>query len=140
MPVPAEYQRIHDELYQFLMDVRDIADIETTHRAYTVAQGVFQTFRRRISIENAVLFCNALPAGIRALFCADWDPFQEIIPFSTLEIMNTEVRNLRADHNFAPETAIQDVAKALWKNTDQELLTAQLSRLPVEARYFWSVC
>ena len=122
MPVPKEYQRIHDDLYQFLTDVRDIAGLETTHRSYTMSQGVFQVFRRRISIENSILFSNALPAGIRSLYVSDWDPFQEILPFGSMEEMTKEVKILRENHNFSTNTAIRDVSRALWKNVETELL------------------
>lgn len=72
-PVPREYQRIREDLYGFLVLARDKADVETTHRSYTMCQGVFRVFRRRLSLVDNIRFANALPAGIRALYVADWD-------------------------------------------------------------------
>ena len=72
-PVPREYQRIHDDLYNFLKLARDKTDVETTHRAYTMCQSVFQVFRRRLDVKDAIRFSCALPAGIPALFVAEWD-------------------------------------------------------------------
>lgn len=138
MPVPAEYQRIYDHLYDFFKDVRDIAGIETTHRAYTTIQGVFQTFRRRLEIKEAISFSNILPAGIRALFAAEWDTNEPKLPFSSRKEMTLEVQSLRKEHNFAPDSAISDVGRALRKNVDNQLLDEVLNRLSADARNFWN--
>jgi uncharacterized protein (DUF2267 family) len=42
------------------------------------------------------------------------------------------------DHNFSTDTAIQDVAKAFWKNVDTKLVFDCLSKLPEEAFRFWN--
>lgn len=139
MPVPAEYQRIHDHLYRFLEDARDAAGLGSTHQAYTMAQGVFQVFRRRLSTEEAIRFCTALPAGMRALFVADWDPDEPRKPFDDIGTMTAEVRQLRADHNFSPDDAIEAVARAVWSNVDRNLLSAALERLKPEAGRFWAL-
>jgi uncharacterized protein (DUF2267 family) len=47
------------------------------------------------------------------------------------------VQSLRADHNFAPDTAIQAVAVALRKNIDEAKLDSMLSHLSPAARDFW---
>jgi uncharacterized protein (DUF2267 family) len=56
MPVPPEYQRATDDFYKLLTDVRDSAGLTTTNQAYTVLQGVFQVFRRRLDLKDAVRF------------------------------------------------------------------------------------
>ena len=137
MPVPEEYQRIYDRLYGFLKDVRDICDIETTHRAYTTAQGVFRVFRQRIEVSQAIAFSNILTAGIRSLFVAAWDPSLEKLPFTDRKTMTEEVRSLRKEHNFAPESAIRDVAEALRRNVDNKLLDEVLKKISPEAVEFW---
>ena len=48
-----------------------------------------------------------------------------------------EVQALRADHNFAPETSIRDVAIALRRNVDEAALDRVLARLPEVAAQFW---
>jgi uncharacterized protein (DUF2267 family) len=62
MPVPAEYSRAADHFYEFLVDVRDTAELGSTHQAYTMVQGVLQAFRRRLDIKDAILFAR-YPAG-----------------------------------------------------------------------------
>lgn len=138
MPIPAEYQRIRDQLYDFLLDARDFAELGSTHQSYTMSQGVFQVFRRRVSIEEAILFSNALRAGIRSLFVADWDVNETQKYFSDTEAMTQEVRTLRENHNFATENAIQAVAHALWKNSEPEKLEKALAQLSKEANDFWN--
>ena len=137
MPVPSEYSRAADHFYEFLIDARDMSDLGSTHQAYTMAQGVLQAFRRRLDFKDAILFANVLPVGLRALFVVDWDVDEPRRPFEDRETITKEVRSLRADHNFSPETAIQDVARALRKNVDERALGRALAKLPEGAVEFW---
>jgi uncharacterized protein (DUF2267 family) len=61
--------------------------------------------------------CSA--SGARALFIVDWDADEPKRDFEDRALMTMEVRGLRAEHNYAPETAIRDVAVALRRNVDQ---------------------
>lgn len=137
MPVPSEYARAADHFYEFLVDARDASELGSTHQAYTMAQGVFQVFRRRLDIKDAIRFAGVLPAGLRALFITDWDPDEPKRQFEDRVTMTKEVQALRADHNFAPETAIRDVARALRKHVDEEAFNIALARLPEGAVEFW---
>lgn len=51
--------------------------------------------------------------------------------------MTREVQALRAAHNFAPDTAIQDVATALRRNIDEAALDKVLSTFPTAAGQYW---
>lgn len=149
-PVPREYQHMQRDLYKFLERARDLSDVETTHRSYTMCQGVFQVFRRRLTIHQAIQFSNTLPAGIRALFTAEWEPLIDNVreggrelapppPFPTNRgDLVAEVRQLRSTHNFAPDTAIEDVAKALRECLESEQKFDQvLEELGPGAQSFW---
>ena len=137
MPVPPQYQRASDNFFAFLADARDEASLQTTNQAYTMVQGVLQTFRRRLSLADAIRFAGVLPAVVRALFVADWDPDEPQRPFGDRAAMTTEVQALRPNHNFAPETAIRDVAAALRKHVDTVDFDAVLATLPEGAVEFW---
>jgi len=137
MPVPAEYQRASDQFYDYLVDARDTAGFWSTHVTYTMTQGVFQVFRRRLSTEDAIAFANILPFCLRALFVSDWDVDEEKKLFTSLEEMTEEVKLLRKDHNFSTETAIKDVAKALRRQVDEEAFDNLLAQLPEGAMEFW---
>jgi uncharacterized protein (DUF2267 family) len=139
MPVPSEYQRATDEFYKLLMDAREVAGLATTNQAYTMVQGVFRAFRRRLELEQAIRFLSILPVGARALFVADWDVDEPRRPFEDLAVMTKEVQGLRSEHNFAPETAIRDVATALRRNVDATTFERVLATLPVGASRFWAV-
>lgn len=54
MPVPPEYRRASIEFEQFLLDAREAAGLTTTNQTYTMVQGVLQTFRRRLTIPEAI--------------------------------------------------------------------------------------
>lgn len=139
MPVPGEYERASAKFYEFLLDVRDTAGLATTHQAYTMVQGVLQTFRRRLDLKDAIRFADILPVGLRALFVADWDPDEPQLEFEERAVMTLEVQSLRAAHNFAPDTAIRDVANALHRHVNEAALDAVLQRFPKDAAEFWSV-
>lgn len=51
--------------------------------------------------------------------------------------MTQEVQALRVAHNFAPDSAIHDVAAALRRNIDQAALDRVLAELPRGAAQFW---
>ena len=137
MPIPSEYQRATDDFYKLLMDARDSAALTTTNQAYTMLQGVFQVFRRRLDVKEAIRFLNVLPVGARALFVAEWDADEPKRAFEDRAAMTKEVQSLRAEHNYAPETAIRDVAVALRRNLDQIAFDRLLATLPREATQFW---
>lgn len=137
MPVPSEYQRATDDFYKLLMDARDAAGLTTTNQAYTMVQGVFHAFRRRLQLEQSIQFVNVLPVGARALFVADWDLDEPKKAFEDRAVMTKEVQALRSEHNFAPETAIRDVADALRRNVDETAFERVLGTLPDGAREFW---
>ncbi|NDJ18786.1 DUF2267 domain-containing protein [Myxacorys almedinensis] len=137
MPVPAEYDRASDQFYQYLVDARDTAGLWSTHVTYTMTQGVFQTFRRRLSMKDAIAFAGVLPICLRALFVTDWDTDEPIKPFESCEVMTREVQSLRSEHNFSRETAIQDVARALRRHVDEAAFDQLLAQLPEGAIDFW---
>jgi uncharacterized protein (DUF2267 family) len=137
MPVPSEYQRASQDFSKFLEDAKETSGLTTTHQVYTMVQGVLQAFRRRLDVKDAILFANVLPPVLRAIFVADWDTDEPKRPFEDRAVMTKEVRSLRADHNFAPETSIRDVAIALRKNVNEAELDSVLAELPDGAAQFW---
>ena len=137
MPVPAEYQRIRDNFYAFLVDAREQSGLGSSHQTYTMVQGIFQVFRRRLELKDAIRFAGVLPAGLRALFIADWDVDEPRQLFESVAAMTREVRMLREKHNFAPESAIRDVAIALRRYVDATAFEQILDKLPEEAAKFW---
>lgn len=140
MPVPPEFERASSEFDAFLVDARDLAGLGSTHQAYTMVQGVLQTFRRRLSVEDAIAFANVLPLLLRALFVTDWDTREARRPFQDRVTMTGEVQSLRADHNFSPPDAIACVAGALRRHLGRSTeLDALLARLPAGAAEFWSL-
>jgi uncharacterized protein (DUF2267 family) len=137
MPVPPEYRRASIDFEQFLLDAREAANLTTTNQTYTMVQGVLQAFRRRLTISEAIHFAGVLPPVLRAIFVADWDVDEPRRNFGDRAEIVREVQSLRADHNFAPDTAVEAVALALRKNIDQTKLDRALNALPSAARDFW---
>lgn len=137
MPLPYEYQRATDHFTAFMVDARNLASFGSTHQAYTMVQGVFQAFRHRLSLEDAIRFAGVLPAGLRALFVADWNPSQPQCPFKSRDAMAKDVRSVRPDHNFAPDNAISIVAQALRRHIDEAKFDAILEKFPDGAVEFW---
>lgn len=139
MTLPFEYQNASLEFERFMLDARELAGLSTTNMAWNMVVGVLHTFRRRLSIEEALRFAAVLPPVLRALFIEDWKPAQPVAGFGTNDELLAEVRFLRAEHNFSHPNAIQAVAGALRRHVDVAALERVLSTLPSEAQRFWSV-
>lgn len=135
---PAEYQRATDDFYDYLQTVRDIALFTDSHPPYTITQAVFQVFRRRLSLPDAIRFAQVLPVGLRALFVADWDPDEPRRVFGSRDDMTRELHELRPEHNYSGDTSISDVAKALRLHVDEVAFEATLATLPAGAVEFWA--
>jgi uncharacterized protein (DUF2267 family) len=137
--MPMEYQHASEEFERFLRDALDTSGLATRNQVYTMTQAVFQTFRRRLDVRDAVRFANVLPAILRAIFVSDWNTDEPRRPFETRQLMTKEVQSLRAGHNLSPDTAIRDVAISLRKNIDEGALDCVLATLPEGAAEFWRV-
>jgi len=44
-----------------MIDARDAADLQTTNMAWNMVVGVLESFRRRLKLEDAIVFVNHLP-------------------------------------------------------------------------------
>ena len=137
MTIPMEYRQASADFDRFILDARDTAGLQTTNQAYTMAEAVLRTFRRRLEISDALLFANVLPPVLRAIFVADWDLEEPTVPFSGRLAMTREVQALRGNHNVSPDSAIADVAAALRRAVDEARLDRVLRRLPQGAVDFW---
>jgi uncharacterized protein (DUF2267 family) len=89
-------------------------------------------------VADALVFAGALPPVLRAMFVADWDAKAAVLPFADRAALTAEVRALRADHNFAPDTVIADVVACVRIVADPVAFAAALARLPAPAVEFWS--
>lgn len=139
MTMPMEYERASQEFEQFMRDALDASELTTRHQVYTMVQGVFQAFRRRLDFRDAVRFANVLSPILRAIFVADWNVDEPKRPFESRYLMTKDVQSLRGEHNFSPETAIKNVATALRKNMNEATLDNVLATLPEGAAEFWRV-
>ena len=137
MPMPFAYESASEDFERFLAVAIESSGLTTRNQAYTMAQGVLRVFRRRLSVRDAARFADVLPPVVRAIFVADWDTDEPIRPFESREAMTREAQSLRRDHNFAPDTAIRDVAFALRAVADVEALERVLATLPPAAADFW---
>jgi uncharacterized protein (DUF2267 family) len=71
--------------------------LTTRNQTYTTVQRVFQVFRRRLDVKDAIRFANALPPILRAVFVADWDTDEPLLPTPP------DIR----DHHRAPPRAVR---------------------------------
>jgi uncharacterized protein (DUF2267 family) len=138
MPMPSEYAHASVDFEKFLVAALDTSGLSTRNQVFTMTQGVFQAFRRRLDLESAIRFANVLPPVLRAIFVANWNTKELIVPFTDRATMTREAQGLRADHNFSPDTCIRDIASALRKSIDVDALDNLLSSLPEGAAEFWS--
>jgi uncharacterized protein (DUF2267 family) len=53
-----ELQYASRDFESFLADVKEVSGLATRNQAYTTVQGVFQVFRRRLDLKDAIRFAN----------------------------------------------------------------------------------
>ncbi|MEZ5953882.1 MAG: DUF2267 domain-containing protein [Hyphomonas sp.] len=138
MPVPPEYLRVGEFFSDFLLAVREETSLATRHQSYTCLQGVLIVFRRRLTPEQILTFAQILPPAVASIFIDGWSPEEFTPEWGTRDTLTREVRHLRQHHNFAPDTAIADVARALRRTIGAETLDAALERLGPEAAAYWA--
>lgn len=138
MPMPMEYQRAGEDFERFLTLARENSGLSTRNQTYTMVQAVLQTFRRRLDFKQAIAFAAVLPPVVRAIFVADWNLDEPVLAFGDRKSLTRDVQALRQDHNFAPDSAIADVAAALWQMVDTKALRACLDALPTDAARYWA--
>lgn len=139
MPMPWTYRHASREFRAFLDEAKDRMGLDSDNMTYTAVDGVFRTFRRRLTPEQGILFASALPCVLSAIFTHDWEVGAPPLPFGTRAEMTHEAQSLRPHHNLTPDNAIEATAFALWRVMNSTDLARVLDRLPQEARAFWAV-
>lgn len=137
MTVPMQYAHASQDFEAFLSELRDALGHETRHQAYHTLEAVLRVFRARLTVKQGLAFASALPAVLRAIFVDDWDVDAPPAAFAESATMNAEVRRHQANHNFAPEGAIEITASVLVRHVDRLAFAAALDRLPAPAAAFW---
>ena len=138
MPMPQTYFHASRDFDAFIADIRDTCMLQSHHQAYHTLRAVLHTFRSHLTAGQALQFANALPAVTRAIFVEDWTPEEDPPPFPDRQTLIREVKSVRKDHNLAPDTAIEDVAKALRRSSMDVIHFDQvLSGLGPDASHFW---
>lgn len=120
-------------------DFLQISMLATRHQAYAVTRAVLHVFRDHLTISDALMFAEVLPAVLRAIFVENWRPADSPPLFPDRQTLVQEVKANRRDHNLASESSIRDVAAALRRNVDNASLDRALSRLPAGAADYWAV-
>lgn len=138
MPVPPEYLRVGEFFSDFLLRVREETMLPTRHQAYTCLQGVLTAFRRRLNAEQILTFAQILPPAVASIFIDGWTESEFTSDWGSRESLTREVQHLRQEHNFAPDTAIADVARALRQTVGDEPLDRILAGLGPEAEAYWA--
>lgn len=138
MTVPMEYRRASQDFDDFLAEAADAAGLATRHQAFTMVEGVLTAFRRRLTAAEGIAFAQVLPPMLRALFIQGWEPSEPEAVSWDRAALTREVQGLREHHNFAPDTAIADVAGVLRRHVDSAAFERVLDRLPPGARAMWA--
>ena len=102
MPMPWAYRHATKDFRTFLDDVKARADLISDNSVYTALGAVFQVFRRRLSVDEGLLFASVLTAVLSAILFRHWQPADEPAPFGTRQEMNAEVQEIRKHHNLTP--------------------------------------
>lgn len=139
MPMPWTYRHATKEWRAFLDDAKERMSLDSDNMAYTAVDGVFQTFRRRLTAQQGLDFASVLPSVLRAIFVKDWEIAETPLPFPDRAALIREVKQLRAHHNQTPDNAIEATAWAVRRCTNAADFDRVLARLPGGAAAFWHV-
>lgn len=137
--MPWTYRQATREWRAFLDDIKDRMSLESDNNAFTAVDGVFRTFRRRLTAQQGIDFASILPSVLRAIFVHNWDVTTPPVAFGDRQSLIAEVKSLRKDHNRTPDNAIEATAWALWRATNHRDLRRVLRTLPEPAAAFWHV-
>ena len=139
MPMPWGYRHAQKHFQSFIADARDGMDLASDNMTYTAVDGVFQTFRRRLTPRQVMAFADVLPELLRALFVHGYDPEARPLPFAPRAELVREAQQVRRHHNLTPDTAIVATARALRRHMRQMDLDRVLENIGPEAEAFWAV-
>jgi uncharacterized protein (DUF2267 family) len=139
MPMPWAYRHATKDWQAFLADAKEGLGLTSDNMAYTAVQGVLLAFRARLAPREVIAFADLLPAVLRALFVAGWDPDAAPRPWPDRATLEAEAKALRPDHNLTPAQPIEPVAIALRRSLRQDDLDRLLARIGPDAQAFWRV-
>jgi uncharacterized protein (DUF2267 family) len=134
--MPYTYRHASAEFRAFLDDARDELGLDSDNAAYTAVEAVFQVFRRRLTVAEALAFADLLPCVLRAIFVTGWRP-ADPVPFADRATLAREAQGLRLQHNLTPPHAIAAVSRALRRQVHARDLDRVLAGLPPGAAAFW---
>lgn len=137
--MPWSYRHATKDWQAFLAEAREGLGLSSDNTTFTAVEGVLRAFRARLEPRQVIAFADLLPAVLRALFVADWDPDAPCRPWGDRAALEAEVRALRRHHNLTPPDAIAPVARALRLSVRQADLDRVLAAIGPEAEAFWRV-
>jgi uncharacterized protein (DUF2267 family) len=120
--VPIDFKTASADFDKFLLDAREATGLTTTNQVWGVLLGLFDAFRRRLTSEQCLAFARALPPLLRAVFVEAWYPAPPI-PFADRATLA-----YHADHQFASNNAIGEIAAVLWRHVDAPLFQKRTRR------------
>ncbi|RJE89326.1 DUF2267 domain-containing protein [Paracoccus onubensis] len=138
MPMPFTYRHATDEWRRFLASMRDRTLIESDNVIYTSLDGLFRAFRSRVPAPQVLAFGDELPAVMRAILTWRWDISAPLKPWISRPELETEIRRLRQDHNFAPEGILDDLVWGVRREVRMIDFDRVLSGMAPEARSLWA--
>jgi len=136
--MPYTYRHASTEYAAFLADARAALNLESDNSTYTAADAVFQVFRRRLTVPQALAFADILPCVLRAISLWRWPPAAPL-PFADRATLTREAQAIRPHHNLTPNNAIEGIALALRRQVLAIDLDRVLATLPAGAAEYWQV-
>lgn len=138
MPMPWTYRHASAEWQRFLDIAKEEMDLVSNNSAYTAVEGVLLTFRRRLTVAQALRFADILPAVVRAIFVFRWQPAVPA-PWGGRDAQTKEAMALRPNHNLTPNNCIEATATALRAVVRADEIDPVLAQIGPEAEAYWQV-
>ncbi len=132
-------QTLH-KTYEWLEELRDIADLRDEGQAYAVLRGVLHALRDRLTVDEAADLGAQMPMLVRGLYFEGWDPSST--PRKTRS-RETFLDSISLNINPSEGVDVEQAARAVFALLTHRITSGEISdvrhMLPRDVRELWPV-
>lgn len=132
-------QTLH-KTYEWLEELRDLAELRDEGQAYAVLRGVLHALRDRLTVDEAADLGAQMPMLVRGIYFEGWDP--SATPRKERR-RGAFLDSIRLNINPAEGVGAADAAHAVFALLTRRITSGEVSdvrhMLPREVRELWPV-
>lgn len=137
MSCPATIAHAVQEAQEWLKQVRDYAEGQTSSTPYGVLRAVLHQLRDRLTFEEAFELAAQLPLIIRGVYFEGYQPSHAPEKIRSKQMFFNGVAAKLQPHRVAPDAAIRAVFATLAYRCDAGEVAHVINQLPAELKDMW---